>query len=331
MKPGSASLYFPSVLAAIVLFTAGVPARAQMTPPACDRSVTLCERLNWVEQVMWTRDAGGIPHLREAAAADAHERVRERSIGALVSLGDTGAADTFLDRLGNDPSPAVRRAAAEAIGTLKLKVPLERLTGPLQKDSYPLVRAECARAIGRTGQAGGGPALLIALIQDPSPDVRALCAEALALLHVQEGMDTLRHTAARDPSPIVRYYALLGLADSAPSASLSLFKEVWENTDDPELRVEAFRGLLLAGGGGEWIDAGMADADRRIRFLAFREWITRLRVDPKARLTRNYEIVQRIEPFLSDPVRGIRDLAKAYLEKQGLKVRQSGLIYVIAD
>jgi hypothetical protein len=311
--------------APVAAAAAGDPA----PPPACDRSVNPCERLSWVEQKVWQRDKLSLPAIRKVVAEDAHERVRERGIGALVILGDASAADLIADRLAKDPSPAVRRAAAEGIGLLRAKVLPARLVEPLQKDPFPLVRAECARAIGRIGMKQGAPQLMISLMQDPSPEVRALAGEAISLLRIPEGYETLRFAALQDTAPIVRFYALQGLVDSAPGLSYGVFKEVFDTTSDAELKVEAFRGLLAARGPDEWRNVGLADPDRRIRFLAFREWIIRLPSYPEMGYPPVSEVIAQMEPFLGDPLRGIRDLAKARLEKFGVKVRQSGFTYAI--
>jgi HEAT repeat protein len=262
------------------------------------------------------------------AVDDAHERVRERSLGALVILGDTGASSLFLGRLSGDASPAVRRAAAEGIGLLKITVPPNRLTEALLMDSNPLVRAECARAIGRAARVQAGPALMVALIQDPSPEVRALCAEALAGLKTEWGTEALKQ-AAQDEDPIVRLYILRGLVEFSPSAAGPLFKEVWDTTSDPELRIEAFRGLLRSGEGSKWSESGLSDSDERIRFLSLREWLSRLKPDPRNPYTRDNGSILRIEQFLADPSRGIRELAKGFLENLGFTVRQSGFVYIL--
>ena len=283
-----------------------------------------------IERAMWDRDKGAATILRAWAARDGNERVRERSVGALAVMRDAGGTSVFLDALAGDPSPRVRRAAAEAAGSLRIPEARAPLADLLKKDADPLVRAECARALGRAGDRRSAPALMIALLQDPSPEVRALCAEALSLLQTPDARALLSAAGLQDPSTLVRIYAVRALADTAPAASSASFKTVWETATDPDLRVEAYRGLLLSGKAGEWEAAGFADLDDRVRFLAFRNWIGRsLPSRPEQALARGSTPVSRLEEFLFDRVGGIRELAKERLEAMGYTLRASGFGYVI--
>ncbi len=289
-------------------------------------------RLSRIEQAMWDHDPRAIPQLREWAAKDPDDRVRERSVGALALLGDRQAAPVFLGLLGGDPAAAVRRAAAEAIGFLRLPVAPAPLAELLQKDPDPFVRAECARAIGRIGGAAP-PQLLVSVVRDPSPEVRALAAQALSGLKSAAGPEILRAVAVRDDSVLVRIYAVRSLAGASPGPSASLFRTVWEGSGDADLRLEAFRGLLAAKGGDAWERVGLADADERVRFLAFRSWLDRSRQTQTRRGApgdrRDPDFEARLAGFLADRVRGIRELAKERLEALGYRIRPSGFGYAV--
>jgi HEAT repeat protein len=241
---------------------------------------------------------------------------------------DTGAGDIFLERLASDPSPAVRRAAAEGIGLLKFPGPQLQLTERLQKDPDPLVRAECARALGRMERKTAAPFLTFALLGDPSPEVRALSAEALARFRAPEAAEALRE-GMKDDDPLVRLYSIRGLVESNPSSSASLFRQVWDTTDDPEMRAEAFRGLLVSDDFDKWRETGLSDKDERVRFLALREWLSRLSRRKGGTQVLDAGVTSLIESFLSDPARGIQELAKSFLEKQGYSIRPSGFRYII--
>lgn len=55
------------------------------------------------------------------ALADPSEPTRLNAIESLAELEATGAGPALIDRLRNDPSPTVKRAAADALGRLKVK------------------------------------------------------------------------------------------------------------------------------------------------------------------------------------------------------------------
>jgi hypothetical protein len=265
-----------SLLAVPVLLMAAATSllSADVPPPAGTvrgGSAAIAERLARIERILWERDAGAVPTLREWAARDDSDRVRERSVGALVTLRDTRDPRVYFERLASDPSPRVRRAAADAIGTLGIPVDRpDRLSTPLRKDPDPMVRAECARAIGKTGDRRAFTFLLIALVQDPSPEVRALSAESLMRLRVVESVDVLKSTARNDRSLLVRVYAIRALAGIAPNGSADLFQAIWEQAAEPELRLEAFEGLLQTTWAKDWIGAGLKDSDPKIRSRASR-------------------------------------------------------------
>lgn len=286
------------------------------------------ERLGRIEQAMWSQAKDALPMLRTLAASDPDQRVRERSVGAIALLGGPEDRDLLLEVLADDPSPRVRRAAAEAIRVLRLPVEAGRLTAPLERDPDPYVRAECARTIGQARLALAAPVLMNRLVNDSSPNVRALAAEALALLRTPEGLALLRFAAVRDGSPLVQMFAARALADTKDPASGPVFREIFETTRDPELRVEAFRGLLRSEAPGDWTAAGLADADDRVRFLAFERWLAAAE-GPRGNLATGSETLRRLEGFLSDPLPGIRDLARRFLERRGFRVRPSGLGFAI--
>ena len=321
-------------LAFLLAFPAAGPAfAAPAAQPAAGGEVSLAERLSEIERIMWERDAQSIPALREQASKDADEKVRARALGALTLLRDTGARMVYLERLSSDPSPRVRRAAADAIGTLGIPPDrIDRLSGPLQKDTDPMVRAECARALGKLGSRAALGTLMYAVAVDPSPEVRSLAAEALSRLRAAEAEAILTTSARQDRSPMVRVQAVRALAEVAPGSSLPLFRDLWKEAADPELRLEAYRGLLRTAEGTRWIEEGLRDADVSIRFSALRAWTSRLATAPPGtRFSRTSTDVVRLDTLLKDPARGIREFSRQALEKLGYKVRPDGFAYTIDD
>lgn len=304
----------------------GNPAPAGEAPNGDDAEA----RLSRIEQAMWDRDPKAAPTLREWAARDPNDRVRERSVGALALLRDAQAVPVFLGRLKDDPSAAVRRAAAEALGLLRPAVDARRIADPLQGDPDPFVRAECARALGRLGGPLAGQRLLYSVVQDRSPEVRAVAAQALSAFSPPGAADVLRAVAQRDDSVLVRIYAVKTLAAISPGPSASLFRALWDGSADPDLRLEAFRGGLIAEGGDAWEQVGLADADDRVRFLAFEAWLARsLELRSRQYAAPDTEFPKRLEGFLTDRIPGIRDLAKGQLEALGFRIRPSGFGYAV--
>lgn len=296
-------------------------------------AVSLAERLSEIERVMWERDARSIPVLREQASKDADEKVRARALGALTLLRDTGARMVYLERLSSDTSPRVRRAAADAIGTLGIQPDrIDRLSGPLQKDKDPWVRAECARAIGKLGSRTSVGNLIYAVAVDPSPEVRIMAAEALSRLRAPEAESILATAATQDRSTSVRAQAVRALAEVSPVPSRNLFETLWREEADTDVRFEVYRALLLSADANRWVEEGLGNADVSIRFLALRTWfsgiLARSRETPPVRSSA--EIV-RLGNTLKDPARGIREFSRQSLEKLGFKVRTDGFAYTIDD
>jgi len=323
------------VLAFFLAFPAAGPVfAAPATPPAAGEGVvSLAERLSGIERIMWERDAGSIPALRKQASTDADEKVRARALGALTLLRDTGAPMVYLERLSSDPSPRVRRAAADAIGTLGIPPDrIERLSGPLQKDADSMVRAECARALGKLGARAAVGTLMYAVVADPSPEVRSLAAEALSRLRAPEAEAILTTSARQDPSPTVRVQAVRALAEISPVSSRGLFETLWKDTADSDVQLEAYRALLRSADVNRWVEEGLGNTEVSIRFLALRAWFSGIESRPKrGRLPRTSPEVARLGDFLKDPARGIREFSRQSLEKLGFKTRPDGFAYTIDD
>lgn len=293
----------------------------------------MAERLSEIERIMWDRDTRAIPSLREQASKDADEKVRERALGALTLLRDTGASRVYMERLSSDPSPRVRRAAADAIGTLGIPPDKgDRLSGPLQKDTDPMVRAECARALGKLGGRTALGNLMYAVAIDPSPEVRALAAEALFRIRAVEAEAVLGTAARQDRSPIVRLQAIRALAEISPDSSRSLFEAIWREGADPDVRLEAYRALLRSRDRNRWAEEGLGDGEVGVRILALQAWFSRIAASPaETRLARFSPPVVLLEGSLKDPARGIREFSRQALEKLGFKVRPDGFVYSIDD
>ena len=96
---------------------------------------------------------------------------------------EAGGKPRKLIKCLKDTDPAVRRAAAEALGRLRERGAIIDLTERLTLDKEPLVRAAAAAALGRIGGAAvrlhAEPRLTGSAYGDPDPAVRASAIEAL--------------------------------------------------------------------------------------------------------------------------------------------------------
>ncbi|HUN81652.1 MAG TPA: HEAT repeat domain-containing protein, partial [Phycisphaerae bacterium] len=129
-----------------------------------------------------------------------------------------------------------------------------RLTGQLgnflRSHPDPRVRANAALAIGRLKEASFTPLLQLALKQEQKDLVKMQIREALSMLgdkHAQEELIFSAHSAAADQAKV----ALMFLADTRADRAEEVFHFRLFHADQPEIRLEAARGLGRLG-----IDAG---------------------------------------------------------------------------
>ncbi len=123
------------------------------------------------------RDPRAVESLSKALKSR-NELVRWSAAEALLHLGTKEALDC-LRRAAADQAWGVRRAVAFGLGRGILPGE-EALPGliELAKDPHPAVRSAAARALGRLGSPEAEP-VLIALAEDPHPQVRAEAVSAL--------------------------------------------------------------------------------------------------------------------------------------------------------
>jgi hypothetical protein len=327
------------LLAALLALSAGAAAGEQ--------AGAVGERLARIEEAVSTRNRAAIPVLRGWAGEDPDETVRERATGALAILGDRDSQALLLSLLASDRSPRVRRAAVDGIGYLSLPVSFVHLEKALQKDPSPQVRMEAARAIGKGGKAEAAPALVMALLQDGAPEVRALSAEALARLGFTAASENLAWAAEHDGSTLVRILAVRALRTLGGGPAQAVFESTWKSAKEWDLRFEAFQGLLAGGRANAWVEEGLTDGDDRVRSIALRSWALGQGYLPREtgrrkgreeavvvptaeeRVPRTSPNVVRLEKYLSDPARGVRETARRSLETMGYHVLTEGLSYRI--
>ena len=95
-----------------------------------------------------------------------------------------------------DPAPVVRKAVVAALGKMKLKTEVERVSKALTNDSDLTVRVAAAKALGEIGVGDGNPALLDVVSKPDSPP-ELLAASVTALRNVEHS-DFRQHYKAVD-------------------------------------------------------------------------------------------------------------------------------------
>ena len=134
------------------------------------------------------------PALREALRCGAPDE-QVRAAEQLGLLGD-GTATGVLESAVTDEHrpPAVRRAAATALGRIGWSRSTDPLSRVLTQSVDPLLRCAVAEALGRIGDPAALPALTAGLAS-PAVEVRRTCAGALSRLGA-EGREWLGVLAA---------------------------------------------------------------------------------------------------------------------------------------
>ena len=135
------------------------------------------------------------------------EQVREVSLHALAELGGREISRPAMPAL-KDPSPAVRAAAARAVGVGGDPAATTVLVRRLEQEDYEGVLAELVKAIGRLGAPDGINAL--AKYAEPggrlkrrTPHVRAAAIEGLGHIHTAE-VRALLSLYSQDKEPTVQ-------------------------------------------------------------------------------------------------------------------------------
>ncbi|HVF13202.1 MAG TPA: HEAT repeat domain-containing protein [Acidimicrobiales bacterium] len=176
-----------------------------------------------------------------AARRQCRSRRATSRAAACRMLGDVGSSFAVLDLvpLLEDPRPAVRMAAARALGRLGQPAGVVPLMGSVSgRKALPLdVAADAIQQI-----RDWPVSLLHPCLADPSEPTRALAVELLGRFQALDSVGALIEILERDPSTIVRVRAAraLGRIDS-PHAVQSLMRCV--HLGPGELRVEAVRAL----------------------------------------------------------------------------------------
>jgi HEAT repeat protein len=174
------------------------------------------------------------------------------SFAALMALG-TIRDTRFIEKVrlrAEDSDANVRIAAIYALHRMGDQHRTGELGNLLRQHPDPRVRANAALAIGRLNEQSSTRLLQTAAQQEKKDFVKMQIREALSMLgdrHAQEELIFAAHSAAPDQATI----ALMFLANTRADRAEEVFRYRLHHADQPEIRLEAARGLGRIG-----IDAG---------------------------------------------------------------------------
>ncbi len=181
---------------------------------------------------------------------------------ALMAVGGIGddAAIEMIRLRAEDRDPSVRIAALYALHRLGDRSRTGELSELLLKHRDARVRANAALAIGRLGEPQSAELLQLALRREKKDAVKMQILEGLAMIGDAHGIDRLRlygYSAVPDQSAL----ALMLLANAYSAEAEDLFRYRLDVADQPEIKLQAARGLGRLG-----YDQGL---DLALRYLFF--------------------------------------------------------------
>lgn len=192
------------------------------------------------------RASAAAPGVARLLADSAHPHVRRQAVVVLRALGSAsaGASVPALTPVLRDPDPEVRRAAAEALGSLgAAAVAATPGLAALTTDPNPDVRLRALEAVGRVAPGSEAAAPLARALSDPVPAVRAAAAGAIGHLRDRAAPAVpALITAMRDSAPHVRAAAAVALGLTDPVRGEAALRAA-RRDPDPLVRREAEHAL----------------------------------------------------------------------------------------
>ncbi len=212
-----------------------------------DREKRVRRTAAWALGTMEAKRAGD--GLVTALRSEQDKDVREMIVWALGTLEAKSAVAALTEVLRRDTSEDVRESAAWALGSIEDASAAAALGEALNSDQRPEVRATAAWALGQF-ELREAPSGLIEAVSDANADVRTRAAWALSEIRDARALDPLRTALRKETNATARKAQLRAILHSG-ERSESFFKELL-NSDDPEVREQAVRGMAGHGGADPW-------------------------------------------------------------------------------
>jgi HEAT repeat protein len=280
----------------------------------------------------WFSNPAVVPALLEACTSDESEEVRRAAWAGLGGTGSVSALGPLRAVLKQDPSPEMRKWAAEAIGQIGVMVPDPGAISSLEAalgDEDKSVRESAAKALVSLGRPDAVAALGRAFHRSDA-DTRASIVGCLASPWIRQNVDnmmgrtadraavSLLLTALKDDDARVRAGAAAGLGWLTDARAFAGLQAALQD-ESPGVRGAAARALGRSGGPGlaENLIAALKDTAKSVRLAAARglgelgdaaaigPLIDALaEADPNDRLTFSYALNQLTNQYLgNDPAR----------------------------
>jgi HEAT repeat protein len=193
------------------------------------------DRLSAIHAAAIPRHTAAIPPLAAVLLRlDEAPDIRAAAATALGRIGDAVAAPSLGEAL-KDPVPAVRYAAAIALGSLPAEGNATRLARTLHSDPSWWVRYAAVLALGRTKKGFVAGDLEACLKREPKWQIRMGAVRSLQDIGGARAA-TVIGQALRDKDSGVRTAAAVALGDIGGKPQLSLLNAALKAETDPSVR-----------------------------------------------------------------------------------------------
>ncbi len=181
---------------------------------------------------------------------DRDARVREMSAWALGNIEGRSAAPALMATARGDAADQVRETAVWALGEIGERGAVEALGAIAGSDRSSRVRGTAAWAIGQLQRGGRAPAGLLQALRNESEDTRLKAAWALGQVGDTMSTGAIRDALVRETSNQVRRALVRALMKSGERSQATVTGLL--NSNDPEVREAAVRGLAGGGSFNPW-------------------------------------------------------------------------------